>query len=323
MNNVNEVPVVIEDERDWANGYRESFTPELSWQKFAMECGVAAGTLQPFCKGNYAGRNDLVAGKIFKFRQTIESRERQKNAIPVDPGYFETETSRRLHAQLEFAHLGRITVAATGPGTGKTKTMDNYAECASRVWRVTMMPSAAKLYAMIKQVQIALKMDVRHNDVSGASRAVMGHLEKRTNGLIVVDEAQHLGLEAFDELRTWHDLTGVGIAFLGNDTLLDRIESGRQSDAFARLNSRIGDKHIQQTPVIGDVSIFCDAWQIHDPAMRKFLQRIAMTRSAGGLRECRALIESAGILALADNRGLELADLQDANSTRATRWVKA
>lgn len=323
MNNVNEVPVEVEDIRDWANGYRESFEPPLPWTKFADESGVPAGTLQPFCKGTYQGVNQRVAVKLYKFRQTLASHRQHANAIPVDPGYFETQTSRRLQAQLELAHMGRITVAATGPGTGKTMTMRNYADCASRVTMVTMMPSCAKLYAMIQQVQRAFNMEVRHNNVAGASRAVMGHIGKDTRRLLIVDEAQHMGLDCFDELRTWHDLTGVGIAFLGNDTLIDRIESGRQSDAFARLNSRIADKHVAQTPTVEDVRIFCDAWGITEPAMRKFLQRIALTRSAGGLRECRQLIEAASILALADERGLELADLHDANASRATRWVKS
>jgi hypothetical protein len=57
--------------------------------------------------------------------------------------------------------------------------------------------------------------------------------------------------------------------------------------------------------------------------MRGLLRRIALTPGAGGLRECRQIVESAGMLALGEGRDLSLADLRDAQSTRVSRHIKA
>lgn len=322
MNNVLEIPVDIDEMRHWANGYRESTIPQLSWAKLSKECGIPAGTLQPFCKGNYEGNNERIARDIYRFRQTKEARAITEASLPVKPGYFKTPTSQRLQFLLEIAHTGRITVAATGPGTGKTMTIEDYRNCVSNVWVITMMPSTAKISPMVQQVQHALTLEVRHGNTASASRNVIRRINGH-RGLLVFDEAQHMQLEAFEEIRSWYDATDVGVCFLGNDTLLDRIESGRQSDAFGRLNSRIARRYTQKIPCEEDAVAFCDAWGIYDPAIRDYLRKIALTPNQGGLRECAQLVETATMLAAADDRGLDIDDLRDAQSTRASRWVRA
>lgn len=320
MINITNLPIDVEDVRLWANGYREQH--ELSWSKFATESGIPSGTLQPFCKGNYQGDNERVARDLFRFRQTVESRTQRLSTVPSDPGYFETETSLRLRTLLQIAHMGNITVAATGPGTGKTMTIRDYAERAQPVWIATMKPSTRRLNAMILEVHKALGMEVKHSWMAGASAMVAQRFKGRS-GLLVVDEAQHLETDALEELRSWHDETGVGICLAGNEELLSRIETGRNRDAFARLNRRIAQRHVQRMPLREDVIAFCDAWGLPDPAMRKYLEKIALTPGAGGLGECKQIVNAASMLAASEQRGLNLADLRDAQMTRATRWIEA
>jgi hypothetical protein len=81
--------------------------------------------------------------------------------------------------------------------------------------------------------------------------------------------------------------------------------------------------HEQRTPLDEDVSAFCDAWGIEQPDIRRYLVTIATTPDSGGLRECKQLVEAGSMLAAADERGLSISDLRDAQSERATRWIKA
>jgi hypothetical protein len=185
-----------------------------------------------------------------------------------------------------------------------------------------MSPSTAKLSSMIKEVQQKLTMEVRFGQTAHASRMVKERIRDR-EGLLVIDEAQHLVFDALEEIRSWHDSTGVGVCLMGNEDLIDRIESGRHADAYARLNSRIAFRHVQRLPHPQDIEIFCDAWQIEDRQMRRFLEKIARTPKSGGLRECRMLIESGSMLAAGEERGLTVADLREAQSTRATKWIAA
>lgn len=322
MINAMTVPIDVEEVRLWALDYREQQNPPLSWKKFSTECGIPDGTLQPFVTGKYQGDNMRVARDMFRFRQAVEARMQRQQTIPTDPGYFETETSLRIRSLLTIAHMGRITVAATGPGTGKTKTAEDYAERAQPVWYACMTRSTKKLTSMVMTVQEAIGLSTKHIWSSAASRQVSERMKGR-RALLIVDEAQHLEWEALEEIRGWHDKVGVGICLMGNEELLHRIESGRHADAFARLNSRIAQRHVQRLPLAADVQIFCEAWQLTEPGIRTYLERIALTPGSGGLRECKMIVEAGCMLAASEERGLTLADLRDAQSTRATRWIDA
>ncbi|MDZ4308403.1 AAA family ATPase [Allopontixanthobacter sp.] len=322
MINPRNFPVDIEEVRMWAVGYREMREPVLSWASFSKECGIPAGTLQPFCAGKYQGDNMGIARKIFQFMQAVDSRNKRQDSLPTDPGYFETDTSVRIQTLLQIAHMGRITVAATGPGTGKSITINDYAERAQPCWIATMKPSTSRLIQMVLEVHKALGMEPRHLVAAQASRIVIDRVKGR-NGLLIIDEANHLSIEAIEEIRSWHDETGVGICMLGNEELLARIETGRHKDQFSRLNSRIAHKHWQRMPTRNDVYTFCDAWGVVDPGIRKYLEKIALTPDAGGLRECKQLIEAGSMIAATEERGLSVSDLRDAQMTRATRWIAA
>lgn len=325
MINVKDAPIDVEEVRLWAIGFRELREPPLSWMQFAKESGVPAGTLQPFCAGTYQAKDggSNIARKLFQFRQQVESAEKRQKTLPVNPGFFQTETSERLMLLLEVAHMGRITVGATGPGTGKTMTVKEYGERAQPVWVATMRPSAARLGPMILEVHKALGLEARRfQSAADATRVVLERVRGR-RGLLVIDEANYLTIDSIEEIRSWHDETGVGVCLLGNEELLARIETGRHRDQFARLNRRIAQRHTQRLPLREDVHAFCDAWRISQPDIRTYLEKIALTPDAGGLGECQQLIEAGSMMAAADDRGLSLADLRDAQMYRATKWIKA
>ena len=325
MINVAEMPIDesdIEEIRIWARGYRNLQDPPLPWAQFGEECGIKGGTLQPFVTGKYAGDNAKYARLLIQFRQAVESKTKRQESLPVDPGFFETETSQRFEYLLQVAHYGRMTLAATGPGTGKTKTINEYKKKAQPVYVSTMRPSTSKLLPMIMEVHKALGMEPRRMPGSMASQMVVERLKGR-KALLVIDEAGYLTTEAIEEIRSWHDECGIGVALFGNEELLLRITTGHKRDQFARLNRRIAAKHIQKLPTANDVEAFCDAWGIEQHDIREFLRNIAASPDCGGLGECQQLIEAGSMIASGEDRGLSLADLRDAQAARSSRWIRA
>ncbi len=326
MINVKDLPVDVEEMRYWLNGYRELSDPPMPWAQLAKESGIPLGTITTFAAGTYGAKDggSNVARKVFQFRQTVELQTMRQDKLPTNPGYFDTRTSERMLYLLEVAHSGRITVIGTGPGTGKTMTVDEYAERGGSglVWKATMKPSSNSLLSMIQAVLKALGVEQRRLSAADASAVVVQRVTGR-KGLLVIDEGNWLSLEAIEELRFWHDVTGVGICILGNEELVQSIKTGRKRDQLARLLSRIANMHEQRTPLAEDVTAFCNAWGIEQPDIRRYLENIALTPDSGGLRECKQLIEAASMLAAAEERGLSIADLRDAQSERATRWIRA
>lgn len=319
MNNAENFPVDVEEQRDWINA--EKASKGLSWAALGSLAGIPGGTLSGFGGGSYAGNKERVAREVFKYRQLVESQAERAIGLVDRPDYFETETSRRLRGLLTIAHSGRITVAATGPGTGKTVTVREYAASVANCWVATMKPTTKTVNAMMSEVLRAIGSTTRAGYGSQLSRLIYESICFK-RGLLVIDEANYLSLDALEEIRSWHDeVGGPGVALLGNEELLQRIENASKRDAYGRLNSRIASRHIQNLPVAVDVAAFCDAYQLDDAGMRALLTRIALTPGAGGLRECRQIVEQASLLAADDERPLALSDLRDAQSTRATRSI--
>lgn len=324
MINVKDLPVDVDEMRLWLNGYRELSDPPMPWSQISKESDIPLGTITTFAAGTYGARDggSNVARKVFQFRQMVESQSMRQSKLPTNPGYFDTRTSLRMMDLLEIAHTGRITVVGTGPGTGKTFTMDEYAERAGSVVRATMSPSTGSLLAMIQSVLAALGVEQRRLSKADASAMVVTRIIGRRL-LLVIDEGNWLTLESIEQLRNWHDITGVGICIFGNEQLVQTIKTGPKRDQLARLLSRIANMHEQRTPLPEDVTAFCDHWGVEQPDIRRYLENIALTPDSGGLRECKQLIEAASMLAVAEERGLSIADLRDAQSERATRWIRA
>lgn len=320
MHNPENIVVDIGEQREWLRAHKDA--KGLSYSQLALQMGMKAGTISQFVLGIYPGRNDLLAEKVFKFRQLLSSQADRAVGLIEAPDYFETPTSSRIHSLLIVAHMGRITVGATGPGTGKTIAAREYAASVSNVWFATMRQTTKSVNAMVIEVLRAVGVAAKGGWGSQLSQLVADSVGGR-RGLLIIDEANHLSWEALEEIRAWHDATGVGVCLLGNEELLMRIQGGPRRDAFARLNSRIAQSHIQNLPIEGDVEAFCDAWQIVEPAQRALLTRIALTPGAGGLRECKQIIEQASLLAGQDDQPLSLGHLKEAQSTRATKHIRS
>jgi DNA transposition AAA+ family ATPase len=90
-------------------------------------------------------------------------------------------------------------------------------------------------------------------------------------GLIIVDEAQELSEKALNELRGLHDRTGVRIALMGNENAVGQLDARR---ALAQISSRFSIRHVQVSPVAGDMDALLDAWGIMDAEQRGYLAKI-------------------------------------------------
>lgn len=319
MINVEAIPVDVEEMRDWAIGYKAMHN--LSWADFGRQTGIPGGTLQPWCKGNYGGRMDHYARLMFKFRQGVQSRVEQLEGIPVDPGYFETPTSTRIRGALAMASTGEITVVAMGAGLGKTRTAIEYAGCVSPVYMITMDETSRRTPALITSIERAVGLSCVKNWSNMVFQDIIRFLRNK-RATLIVDEAGQMEYGGFEQLRALHDATGVGICMMGNEELLTRIESGKLRDQFARLNSRIFQRLIQNTPEEGDIVAFCDAWKIFDPGIRKLLMDVALRPGSGALRECRMIVRAACMLASEDGGKLELAHVKWAFESRAQRIIR-
>jgi DNA transposition AAA+ family ATPase len=316
MNDPANIKLDFDEMLDWLRRYREANS--LSWPALAKRMNRPSGSVSTWQSPSFAGNRENVARTIYAFKQMVDSQE-ARAAIALDEvPFLETKTAERLQFLMEWAHGGRITAAAMGPGTGKSKTAEHYnASMGDTVFLVKMRPSTRTVSSMISQVMRAMGLSSPNGWVSQRSAQIEEFVRNR-RALLIVDEANHLALEPIEEMRAWHDNAGLGICFLGNEELVERIRGGARRHAYARLNSRIAYFHIQDVPLEEDIRTFLDANNIDDPGMIRTLLQIGLSPAHGGLREIRQVLEAANMAAIMSEGVLDIAHINQAIASRTS-----
>lgn len=322
MNDPHALPLDIAEQQKWLAEHKAA--TGLSWTDLSPKIGIPAGTLSQFSPGTYKGKLLPIAEAVYRYRQLLISQAEIAIEMPEPPAFFMTDTGRQIMTMLSIAQRGRMVVIAGGPGTSKTTTCYHYQASVSNVWIATMSPSTSGLAPMQYQVLKALGAD--EDQRKGSPVALTERIKsllKKTGGLLIVDEAQHLTEKSLEEIRGWHDdpEVRIGVALVGNEDVLTRLTLGSRKDAFARLASRIAQRMIFRGPRDSDALALADAWGIEADDQRSFI--VATARQPGGLRTCTMMLETASMIAASERSPLAISHLHDAWSHLSTRQLAA
>ncbi|HFY0733353.1 TPA: AAA family ATPase [Citrobacter amalonaticus] len=273
----------------------------------AREIGTSTATVSQFLNEKYKGDNDAVAASLATW---LENHNTASTTLPVAPDFVETPTAKKILATLTWAQLaGTIVLVYGNPGVGKTKAIKHYAASGNNVWHITASKSRSNELETL--YELALKMGIADAPYRrGALSRLLRQRLPDTRGLIVVDEADWLSLDAVEELRILQEECGIGLALVGNHKVYDRLTGGQRSVDFARLFSRVSKKYVINTVSAADVDSFCDAWQVGGQEERKLLKMIA--RRPGALRSLSHILPLAGIYAQGKGETIGTSHIQSA-----------
>ncbi|MBY0393076.1 MAG: AAA family ATPase, partial [Novosphingobium sp.] len=204
-----------------------------------------------------------------------------------------------------------------GAGLGKTQTARQFKACFPNVFYASMKPSTAGVNTMQIEVLKAMGERSPKGTPQALSQRVVEIARNSHLPLLIIDEAQHLSEKAVEEIRSWNDEAGLGIALFGNIKVLKRIEGGGRDDAFAQLYSRLSMRMVRPLPLKADAVALAQAWQIFDDALTNEVVRIA--QYPGGLRGATMSLEIASMIAASERRPLQVDDLKSAWVQLSTR----
>jgi DNA transposition AAA+ family ATPase len=281
----------------------------MSATTIAREAGVAPGTWSMFMSGTYNGRNDAIAEKGKRWIASLADRDAARAIAPDAPSFQMTPTAKTMFETLAHAqHMPDLVVVAAAAGCGKTTAACAYTRRHPNVFKVVAEPCANGPRALLEDLARACGiMDRAGTALHRASRVLADRL-RGTQALVIVDEAQHLTTVAIDQLRTLHDKAEIGVALVGNETVLSRIEGAGRSSEFAQLFSRVGMRLKRARPMKGDIDALVDAWNIEEPAQRSLLHAIA--RKPGALRGMTKTLRVAHMLAASERRAVTADDIR-------------
>jgi DNA transposition AAA+ family ATPase len=299
----------IEEQIEWLKAHRAdtgaSFTEIANWT------GIAHGTVSNLLgvKG-YAGNRKKYADMIAAYRQTLASQSELVADLPEKPGYFETPTSAAITRYLQWAQRGRLVLIVTGAGLGKTETAQKFRRDNHNSFMATMTASTSGIMPMQQRVLRSLGEKQAIGSPAHLSEMICDKVRDLRHAVIMIDEAQHLSIKALEEIRSWHDETGVGIALMGNERVQQSIYGVSRAADFAQIFSRIGLNLTRPRAVDGDAEALAAAWGITDEKMIAAVRE--MVSKPGALRGATFALEVAHLMAVTQGTAVTLQHLKKA-----------
>ena len=270
----------------------------LSQARLAKESDISSATLSQFLGGTYAGNQQNVARKLAGWLNVRDERI-SSGKLPEGPEFVTTPTSEKLRAVLQYAHMaGDIAVIAGGAGLGKTVTNKRYAAVSPNVWHVELTPATGGVLTCLQEIAAVMGLRDLVNTAAYIQRAIFQKV-RNTSGLLILDEAQHLTVQALDMVRAINDQTSIGLVLCGNDRVITQMTGGNRAPFLDRLYSRVGKRLVIHKVVKGDADAIIDAWNIADAGCRDQIRQIADL--PGALRVLNMVLRLASIYSQAKN----------------------
>lgn len=250
---------------------------EITGSKLARELGISTSTLSQVKNGTYIAETTAIEEKMSAWLDM-----RAQKSVVTDPGFVMTETARQIQADISFANATNSIVVIHGAsGVGKTKAAADYQRRNPNVWMITASPSRATMTECLYELAMALGMEQAPRLRGPLARAIRRRLAG-TEGLLIVDEADHISYDTLEELRILAEEAEIGMVLIGNSKVYTQLTGGSRSEDFARLFSRIAKKRALTKTKREDVRAVARAWDISgDDELATMIQ---IAERPGGLR---------------------------------------
>lgn len=276
----------------------------ISQRDIAQQIGISAGALSAYLKGNYAGNIDNIESALTNWLATQEKKEK---VFVEAPHFIEIPTAKKVFGALDMARILPTMVTVYGAsGVGKTKACQEYKKHNQNVWMITASPARATLSSILYELALELGINDAPRRKDRLSRLITKKI-KGTQGLVIIDESDHLPYDALEEIRIIQEEAEVGFALIGNDKVYTRIQGGvNQAHEYARLWSRIGNNCGLKASTKGDIKAIATAWglDVTDNDLMTVLYDIG--GKAGGLRALTQYLRLAGMTAKGQGKVITL-----------------
>jgi len=272
----------------------------VSQREISRESGLSQTTLSQYLKGAYPGTLEMVEAKLGKWLRSRKRKAKYTKILRGSKDWADTLTASKILMLLEYCQMSGVMGLIFGAsGVGKSRAIENYRENFSSIWIATMSGAHGGVMAALEEVAHALGL----REIPGRPARLLHEIVRvliGTNGLLIIDEAQHLSAQALEAIRAIHDSTGIGLVLVGNEVVHARISGGKRAAVFAQLFSRLGKTLRITGSSRSDVAALSSLYGIKNDEEIKTLWGIG--RKPGGLRSVTNVLRLASVMSLAEDR---------------------
>lgn len=214
-----------------ANDLRQAVREQLDNKLFtqselAKAIGVSVSRVSSWLAGKYTGRNDLLEELVGEFMHKRAATHREVSALKKDFDFVPTENYELANDAIDVAEArGEFRLMIGASGVGKTTALNRIHEqkrtsILIRAYRgITtkgFMTRLCKELGLEPRHSFGLMFENIITELNGSGRLVM------------VDEAEHLPIDALDALRSLNDFTGCCVILCGLPMLLNMLRNSTQ-----------------------------------------------------------------------------------------------
>ena len=282
---------------------------EMTQSELARQVGIASSTLSQWMSGKYGARTDKLVAAVQKWVADYLQRK-QRGDMPTAPDFIMTPTAKRISGALDYARsAGDIVLVYGGPGVGKTSTIIHYQRTHPNVWHLQISPATSSVMSLLEEIASAVGIVGYVRNRAALQREIVKRMAG-TRGLLVIDEAQHLGVVALEQLRYFTDSLDIGMVLCGNVFVASQFTAGSKGAYLDRLSSRVGMRVHIKSSLQPDIDAIIDAWGFTDEKCRAHARDIG--KKPGALRSLNKCFSLATNYANARGKAMCCSDLNRA-----------
>lgn len=207
----------------------------LSQASIARSIGVSSSRLSQYLRGIYPGDVDPIEAKIEAYITNYLDQSGAGNALDVA----ETTDLTMVQSTCEEIAVNRGMGAIYGQaGSGKTEAIKAFAAKHPEAVLIETMPMMT-----VKELLTAILEGLGQKNAQGTVANMINEaakLFKKSERILLVDEAENLTTKSLEAIRRIHDFSRVPTVLVGTYALIQNLK-GRQGELL-QLYSRISDK---------------------------------------------------------------------------------
>lgn len=297
--------------RPYILAHVEGYLRNHTQKQLAQEVGTSPSAISQWIHNDYRGNPDVMNAKLKAWadRQKIGGFVARHESSEI---WVETPTSKQIFDAITYSRSNHtIALIYGGAGVGKTTAIHEYQSSYPDVWVWTASPAQAAMLEALRQVRGAMCQYTTGYQRQHIVRDILECMNQK-KGVLVVDEAQHLGLEVLEQLRSLFDASHSSLVFCGNQKIVARMGGGGKAE-FAQLTSRVGRRVRLDMPKPEDVAAILHAWEIEGAKELEFARQVASLH--GGLRVLGNVLREAALLVDGPGKPIDLKTMRMARES--------
>ena len=193
----------------------------VSQETISKEMNLSASAISAWMKGKYKGDSDKITELVDQYLTRNQRRSVETKVIKMDFDFVETSIYTTISDGVQISDAYRqIRVIIGDSGVGKTTALKRIKDQRSNSVYVPVYAGIRKNRFLDKLCEAAGL--VGYGSFDDKFELLVKNLTG-TDRLILVDEVEHLPIDAVDALRRINDFTGCGVILAGLPVFLDRL----------------------------------------------------------------------------------------------------